>query len=50
MKLPRSVRSEYYRALDDEYGIGRADEFEAIESGKLPEEFRSDEWWKKRKL
>ncbi|AIL66129.1 hypothetical protein NOVO_09075 [Rickettsiales bacterium Ac37b] len=43
-KLPKSLRDEYFDIIYDELGMD--DEFDP----NLPEEFKSDEWWKKRGL
>jgi hypothetical protein len=45
-KLPLSVRSEWHNILETEYGLESPDE----EDKKVPKEFWSDEWWKKRGL
>ena len=47
-KLPKSVREEWFDILEKEYGIDhpRYDEQEKL----IPEEFKTDEWWKKRGL
>ena len=46
--LPKSVRDEWFYTLDKEYGIDnpRYEEQEKL----IPAEFKTDEWWKKRKL
>jgi hypothetical protein len=46
--LPISVREEYFRILFDELHL--EPEFKEIETPGLPEEFKTDEWWKKRGL
>lgn len=38
-KLPKSVRDEYFRRLWDDLGL-------EIEDPRVPEEMRSDRWWK----
>ena len=48
IKLPTSVREEYFRILFDELHL--EPEFKEIETPGLPEEFKTDEWWKKRGL
>lgn len=45
--LPTSLRDEYCEILETEYGI---DPFPRDESKDFPEEFKTDEWWKKRNL
>lgn len=48
-KLPSSVRNNFFDILEHEYKID--DGILEIFSNKwLPEEFKSDIWWKKRKL
>lgn len=46
-KLPESVRSEWYDILEKEYGLESPDE---EDKKKVPKEFKTDEWWKKRGL
>ena len=47
-KLPKSVRSKWFDILNEEYNI---DDPDSEEQEKLiPAEFKTDEWWKKRKL
>ncbi len=47
-KLPANLesRDEYYDALEE--AVGK--EFCDIKEEEIPEEFKSDEWWKKRGL
>ncbi len=47
-KLPTSVRDEYFRILFDELHL--EPELKETETPGLPEEFKTDEWWKKRGL
>ncbi len=48
-KLPISLREKYFDILEKEYGLDIA--LGDIEDNpNIPEEFKSDEWWKKRKL
>jgi hypothetical protein len=42
-KLPKSVREEYFRILEEEYNIDSS-------TKDIPKELKSDIWWKKRKL
>lgn len=44
-KLPESLRDTYCAILEKEYGIE-----DYWDSNILPQEFKNDEWWKKRKL
>ena len=48
-KLPETLNSKIFEVIEKEYGIpmGEADIFEFT---NLPDEFRTDEWWKKRGL
>jgi len=47
-KLPTSVREEYFEIFYDELHLTRADNL--LKTPGLPEEFKTDEWWKKRGL
>jgi len=46
-KLPKELSDEWYEVLEKEYNI--TDPIHD-ERNKVPEEFRTDEWWKKRGL
>ncbi len=46
-ELGESLNSEYYGILFREYGIEYP---EGKEADKVPPEFKSDEWWRKRGL
>lgn len=46
-KLPRSLRDEYFETLEKEYGID--DPFDE-DINKVPQEFKTDEWWKNRNI
>lgn len=46
--LPEDLRDEYFDVLEKEYGISNP--FDEYQSKNFPEEFKSDEWWKKRGL
>lgn len=46
-KLPQSVRKKWYAILEEEYGLESPDE---EDEPKVPQEFWTDEWWKKRGL
>ena len=46
-KLDKRLNTEYYDILYNEYGIEYP---EANEADKVPEEFKSDKWWRKRDL
>ena len=48
-KLPNSLREEFFNTLEKEYNI-ETDIGEYKERTDIPKEFKSDEWWKKRKL
>ena len=45
--LGKRLNSEFYNILYKEYGIEYP---ETIEADKVPEEFKSDKWWRKRGL
>ncbi len=47
-KLPNSLRDMYFDILEQEYHL-EAD-LEPANNKDLPEEFKTDEWWKKRKI
>lgn len=47
-ELPRSLRDEYFEILEKEYGLDNYDIDDNPE--QIPEEFKSDEWWKNRGL
>jgi hypothetical protein len=48
-KLPKDLREEWFETLEREYGI-ETDVGEARDRTDIPQEFWSDEWWKKRGL
>lgn len=48
-KLPKNLREEWFETLSREYGI-KTDIGKARDRVDIPEEFWSDQWWKKRKL
>ena len=48
VKLPESVRDQYFDILETEYGIEL--NLDMHEQEGFPEEFKTDEWWKKRGL
>ncbi len=45
--LGKRLHKEYYDVLEKEYGIDDPDIFNL---SNVPEEFKSDEWWRKRGL
>ncbi len=47
-KLPESARNDYFRILKNEYHIKPG--LDKKNDPNIPEEFKSDEWWKKRGL
>lgn len=47
-KLPKELSDEWFRILEKEYGIECP--LSKEENTKIPEEFKTDEWWKKRGL
>src|ERR1700761_6396642 len=46
-KLPFSVRDEWFDILEQEYGL---EDPMKDDKKKIPKEFLTDEWWKKREL
>ncbi len=47
-KLPSRLGEKWLEILTKEYNI--SDPYDKKQSKLVPEEFKSDEWWKKRKL
>lgn len=47
-KLPKILNDEYFGIIYDELHL--EPEFKVTDTPGLPEEFKSDEWWKKRGL
>ncbi len=47
-KLPKELNEEYYAIFYDELNLKEAKNL--LDTPGLPEEFKSDEWWKKRGL
>lgn len=47
-KLPKSLRDKFFEILEKEYNV--EPEFDVKEDPNVPEEFKSDAWWKKRGL
>lgn len=47
-KLPESVRDQYFDILESEYHLELNPDMHEQEG--FPEEFKTDEWWKKRGL
>ena len=47
-KLPKELSDEWFKILEKEYGIECPLSNE--EKHKIPKEFKTDEWWKKRGL
>lgn len=47
-KLPESLREKFFDILEKEYHV--EPEFDIKQDPNVPEEFKSDEWWKKRGL
>ena len=46
--LPKSLRDIYYEIMDSEYGVD--DPEDPNQQKRIPEEFKTDAWWKKRGL
>src|ERR1700722_5993915 len=49
-KLPKSLDDEWDEVLKNEYGITIDNPWDKKEMRKVPAEFLTDEWWKKRSL
>lgn len=47
-KLPQDLRDEWFDILRNEYNI--EPEYDVLKDKNIPEEFKSDAWWKKRGL
>ena len=47
IKLPKDLTDEWCEILDDDYDINPYDE---PQKKRMPAEFKTDEWWKKRGL
>jgi len=47
-KLPSSLRDKWFDILEKEYGLDSPDSVD--QCNKVPAEFLTDEWWKKRGL
>lgn len=47
-KFPKDLIDEWHQILEEEYGIDSPDNTE--QSKRIPAEFQTDEWWKKRGL
>jgi hypothetical protein len=47
-KLPESLEETYYEILEKEYGIPQG--LDIKNDRRIPKEFKTDEWWKKRGL
>jgi hypothetical protein len=48
-KLPKSLRDEFFNILEEEYNI-ETDIGECFGRIDLPEEFKTDKWWKERDI
>jgi hypothetical protein len=48
IKLLRSVRNEWFDILEKEYQLD--DPWNVEQEKLIPKEFKTDEWWKKRRL
>ena len=48
-KLPNSLRDQYFEILQNEH-VQEIDILGIKDNKKVPEEFKSDKWWKKRGL
>ena len=47
-KLPRSLRMDWFEILENEYKLDPYNDPKNVKD--LPEEFKSDQWWKNRNL
>lgn len=47
-QLPKRLRDEFFSILNNEYNIEPA--WKKLKTKGLPQEFKTDEWWKKRGL
>ena len=47
-ELPKNLDNEWYNILEEEYGLNNPNSLE--QEAKIPAEFLTDEWWKKRGL
>ena len=47
-KLPKDLRDEWFDILENEYKLEPTSDLDNVKG--LPEEFRSDQWWKNRNL
>jgi len=47
-KLPSSLNNTWFEILEKEYGLDDPDSKQ--QELLIPQEFKTDEWWKKRKL
>jgi hypothetical protein len=48
IKLPESLEEIYYEILEKEHGIAQG--LDIQNDRRIPKEFKSNEWWKKRGL
>ena len=44
-KLPKDLGDEWFFILEEQYNLDVS-----VDKSKIPEEFKTDEWWKKRGL
>jgi hypothetical protein len=47
-KLPKNLNKQFHNILEKEYGI--SPDLEVEKNPNIPQEFKSEEWWKKRGL
>ena len=50
VKLPKDLGQEFFDIFYDKLHLDLIPNTEVLETPGLPEEFKTDEWWKKRKL
>jgi hypothetical protein len=50
IKMPKSLEDQWDEILEKEYGIVITEPWNKKQLSQIPDEFNSDEWWKKRGL
>lgn len=49
-KLPKDLRDEFFNIFYEELKLDLIPNLDTLETPGLPEEFKTDKWWKKRRL
>jgi hypothetical protein len=49
-KLPPCLENEFFSIVKKEFNITHTNLLKILQEEPIPSEFKSDEWWKKRKL